>query len=735
MTTITESQWVNYFGFQRFPFDRPEAGNEEFARPDFLASCFVEPRGFERVFGQADSPVTSLLFAARGTGKTACRVMMDYHCQNGLSRSDSKKSNQPSFILSVPHIRLDNVLNIARRTQNNISPTILFEHHAIEIMRQAVPVFVDMLARNADFSRNFINLSKPDFEDICLFLIFYSTYLSSSQKEFLRNLGVETPPLGESMLGLEGQKSIHNRLPTWESVLFNQRLEEASPLDHLARWAKLVRMIGIKSTYVLVDGVDELMESANDPSYAHLLIRPLLTNLRLMDETPYLALKFFLPSDMESSVLTDSAFRADRGFVIEKIQWRDEDLIMILRERLNVLRLPDYEIRDRTAVGFDTLCVPELRGDVEKNLAHNAAGNPRYLMNLCAQMVTAHCSREIEDQDDPFQLNRDDYYSALEYVKLRYRSLSSILNDIPKEEINPKDAEQEPAIFQKWQMIDGKYEVRKLLPPGAAGQVYCVYDDVFERMCALKIFNNSSISADSFRNEARSLLRINHQNIVKVYSWGTLKQSERFYLLSEYVDGSELTRFTLPGNLLSIEKTIQVILELLSALEYLHPDIERLEKIREKMREGDLDEQEYEEYSRLNEQGLIHRDIKPSNIVLSPEGVKLIDFNIAAKAITVGQTFVGTVGYMLPEIGMTRWSADGDLFATGIALYELATGYHPYPDRRPMADILPTNPLQYVPELNPELVDIILRAVSCDPQLRYHSARRFKDDLLKAGKQ
>ena len=51
MTTISESQWVDYFGFQRFPFDRPEAGNEEFARPDFLASCFVEPRGFERVFG------------------------------------------------------------------------------------------------------------------------------------------------------------------------------------------------------------------------------------------------------------------------------------------------------------------------------------------------------------------------------------------------------------------------------------------------------------------------------------------------------------------------------------------------------------------------------------------------------------------------------------------------------------------------------------------------------------
>src|SRR5690349_7566877 len=138
MATITESQWVNYFGFQRFPFDRPEAGNEEFERPDFLASCFVEPKSFERVFGQADSPpVTSFLFAARGTGKTACRVMMDYYCKNGSSRLSSPKSNGQIFVLSIPHIRLDNVLDLARQSApNNTSPQILVDHHIIEIMRQ-----------------------------------------------------------------------------------------------------------------------------------------------------------------------------------------------------------------------------------------------------------------------------------------------------------------------------------------------------------------------------------------------------------------------------------------------------------------------------------------------------------------------------------------------------------------------------------------------------------------------
>ena len=78
-----------------------------------------------------------------------------------------------------------------------------------------------------------------------------------------------------------------------------------------------------------------------------------------------------------------------------------------------------------------------------------------------------------------------------------------------------------------------------------------------------------------------------------------------------------------------------------------------------------------------------------------------------------------------------RWSADGDLFAAGIVFYELVTGFHPYSDRQPAADIPPAHPFQYMPELDPELATILLGAVSCDPKLRYHSARRFRLDLLK----
>ena len=170
-------------------------------------------------------------------------------------------------------------------------------------------------------------LSREDsevFEDLKLFLVYYSAYLSASQKGFLRDLGVEAPPIDIPMRGLLGQHSPRPHPPSWENILFEQRLQ-ASPLQHLEQWAKLMPRIGILGTYVLVDGVDEIMESAENPIYAHSSIRPILTHLRLMDETDHLALKFFLPSDVEPLVLSDPAFRKDRGFVIQKIQWKDDD--------------------------------------------------------------------------------------------------------------------------------------------------------------------------------------------------------------------------------------------------------------------------------------------------------------------------------------------------------------------------------------------------------------------------
>lgn len=292
-----------------------------------------------------------------------------------------------------------------------------------------------------------------------------------------------------------------------------------------------------------------------------------------------------------------------------------------------------------------------------------------------------------------------------------------------------EDYEAEPAVFKVDQLIDGKYQVQKRLAEGGFGQVYKVYDGILDEVFALKIFSNASLSLSALQQEAGALSKLDHPNIVKVRNWDRLPQSGRFYMVSEFIEGEELTRFTKPDHRLSIREAVKVIVDLLSALEYLHPKIDRIEELRSKMDQGEITGEEYEEYGQLQNEGWLHRDIKPNNLVLSASGIKLIDFNIAARASQAGNTMTGTPGYMLPSVGYMRWNTEGDLFATAIVLYELITGHHPYPDEQP-GSAEATDPRKYVPELSPAFAELLLKGVSCSDKVHYNSAHQFRNDLL-----
>lgn len=321
----------------------------------------------------------------------------------------------------------------------------------------------------------------------------------------------------------------------------------------------------------------------------------------------------------------------------------------------------------------------------------------------------------------------------VELRAIRSRPSGTVPDPVPEAEPEPAPQtaqEIEPARFDVGHIIDGKYQVQQVLEKGFSGQVYKVYDDIFDRVYALKVLNDTSLSLQLLKKEARSLLEIEHPNIVRVQNWGRLAQSGRFYLVSEFVDGEELTKYAGSEQRLPVREAIEAVLDLLAALEAIHPDVERLEALREKMYEGEISEEEYEEIGRLQEEGWLHRDIKPANLMLTKTGLKLIDFNIAAKASEANRTLVGTPGYMLPDVGIMPWSTAGDLFAAGVVLYELITGYHPYPNREPNPETGPIDPRTYRPELRPELAELIMQAVSCLAEQRYRSAHRLRQDIL-----
>ncbi|MEO8286995.1 MAG: protein kinase [Chloroflexota bacterium] len=287
----------------------------------------------------------------------------------------------------------------------------------------------------------------------------------------------------------------------------------------------------------------------------------------------------------------------------------------------------------------------------------------------------------------------------------------------------------EPAVFAIGNLIDGKYAVQHVLNEGGSGRVYKVYDEIFDQVYALKVFNSTSLSLDFLKKEVQAIKDIDHPNIVRVNGWGKLAQSNRLYLISEFVEGEDLTRFTQPDHHLPAGEAVRVTLDLLSALEALHPPLDRIQELRELSRLDGLTEEQYAELSRLQGHGWLHRDIKPANLMLTRDRLKLVDFNISSKASEAGHTYVGTRGYMLPDTGIMEWNTDGDLFAAGLVLYELITGHHPYPNREPNGDDDPADPRQFVPDLHPNLVGVLLASVSCDPSVRFHSAARFSAAL------
>ncbi len=349
---------------------------------------------------------------------------------------------------------------------------------------------------------------------------------------------------------------------------------------------------------------------------------------------------------------------------------------------------------------------------------------PEALNDLVRRLLHRDAHRRPQSAADVIATLRD----------LREKPSGTVV-EVPGPELQtPTAGEVEPSKFSENDVIDGKYTVQKVLEAGGSGRVYRVYDPICDRVFALKVFEATSLSLESLKREVRALQQIQHPHIVRFQSWGKLAQTGRFYLLTDFVEGEDLFAYTTPARRLPVRNAVQLILQLLSALSTIHPDVDRLEELHAKMDAGEVDEAEYEEYGRLKESGFLHRDIKPANLMLSGSGLMLVDFNIAARASEAGHTYVGTPGYMLPETGLMPWNADGDLFATGIVLYELVTGHHPYgPERQPNAETSPTDPLIYVPELHPALAKVLVRAVSCDATRRYHSARRFREDLLALG--
>jgi serine/threonine protein kinase len=263
----------------------------------------------------------------------------------------------------------------------------------------------------------------------------------------------------------------------------------------------------------------------------------------------------------------------------------------------------------------------------------------------------------------------------------------------------------------------GHYRILEKVGAGGMGVVYRAHDERLDRDVALKVLPAGTLGNEHarrrFREEARTLARLNHSNIATIHDFDC--QDGLDFLVMEYVAGMTLATKLSRGPLAE-DELLGVAEQIMKPLEEAH------------------------------ERGIIHRDLKPSNIMLTPKGqLKLLDFGLAkllfpgdrqSSETTTEMQPMGTLPYMTPEqLRGGQPDVRSDIYSAGVILYEMATGRRPFEGHFPAAlgsDIItkaPVPPGRSNPHVSPKLEEIILKCLEKDPENRYQSAKEVTIDL------
>lgn len=260
----------------------------------------------------------------------------------------------------------------------------------------------------------------------------------------------------------------------------------------------------------------------------------------------------------------------------------------------------------------------------------------------------------------------------------------------------------------------GRYRIEAQIADGGMARVYRATDTRLDRSVALKVLREQLTSQEEFivrfRQEARLAAGLAHPNIVGVFDVG--EESGLHYMVMEYVEGETLKDVIRREAPMPLETVIPIMRQLGAALDYAH------------------------------DHGVIHRDIKPENILLTGRReVKVSDFGIARALAGAGMTATGTilgsVSYFSPEQASGQpATAESDLYAAGMVLYEMLTGHVPFAGPNPVAVAMaqvndePPSPRSFRPEISQAVAAVVLKAIAKKPADRYHSGYELVTALV-----
>lgn len=292
------------------------------------------------------------------------------------------------------------------------------------------------------------------------------------------------------------------------------------------------------------------------------------------------------------------------------------------------------------------------------------------------------------------------------------------MSDNPK---NNKTGQKKKTASSKKKAVTrvGDFELKKRLGKGGMGEVFLANQVSLDRMVALKTLSKELAKKEDFvarfHREARSMAKLDHNNVVKVYAVDSYKGLH--FVAIEYVDGKSVQDWLNKLTKFSVADAVHVAIVSAMGLKHAH------------------------------DQNMVHRDIKPDNILLTSKGiVKVADFGLAKVldedvSMTQSGTGLGTPLYMAPEQARSAKTVDqrSDIYALGATLYHMLTGVLPFLGTTALELIMSKETGKYEPARKvcpevPEKLDFIIdRMMAKDPKHRFADCDEVLRDLSSLG--
>ena len=267
-------------------------------------------------------------------------------------------------------------------------------------------------------------------------------------------------------------------------------------------------------------------------------------------------------------------------------------------------------------------------------------------------------------------------------------------------------------------ILKERYKIYDKVGSGGVASVFIARDLQTYEVVAVKILKEEYTSNPNFIKrfirEAEVVSALHHQNITAVKDFGV--EDNQYFIVMEYVEGKMLAQIVEEKGCIPPEQTIDVIIQVLSALEYAW------------------------------ENGIVaHRDIKPQNIMLDKNGViKVMDFGIArvssSHTMTQAGTFLGTPYYMSPEQAQGKETdIRSDIYSVGISIFQLVCGKVPFDADTPWSvvnmHITQVPPCIQVASPYQDLCKVIDKSLAKKVEDRYQTPKEMQADLeaLKKG--